>query len=416
MSELVKHYQHTMQGAPQLSNIWGSMISVLDTLLVTGFNFKSVLGVSKESTESLTATISVASEHGFIARQVVRIKDSTNGWNGDYKVLSVSTSSIVVECLASHPTTISGTAQVFTSPLDWEIVFSTSAGSTEPKRAYRSTHPDSLGLILLVHDFCVSGAAATGAKFAKVAMVSSMSDINTITGAQVPYDSAAPNANWGWDGTYHGWAKWYYCLANGIGGNTNVRDSAIPSLTTIGYNVVGTNAEGFVLEAVGVAMQGGTLVHTTYGFFDFFDNILSGRNAALLCFGLPTKVRQEESYALYVRGSLSMQGTTSTVYNPVAGMIKGAIWFNAGGAAAASQSFGAIPHLDFANTAQLLFSDFILVDANNIPRGLAPFLRTTHITATSEGVDSDFGKYRNSYCLHTGGNNNAKFGLLMEKL
>ncbi|MEG2434102.1 MAG: hypothetical protein RSB25_20925, partial [Acinetobacter sp.] len=174
MSGLIKHYQNTMGGIPQLSNAWGSMIPLLDAVLVNGFNFKPISSLTKSATNAITATINVGSSHGFIDRQVIRISGSTNGWDGDYKILAANTSDIVIECNSTKPQTISGLASCSAAPLDFEIVFSTPVGSTEPKRAYRSKNLDSLGLILLVHDFCSVGASMTGSKFAKVGIVSSM--------------------------------------------------------------------------------------------------------------------------------------------------------------------------------------------------------------------------------------------------
>src|SRR5690606_21983793 len=130
-----------------------------------------------------------------------------------------------------------------TAPLDFEIAYQTPAGSLEPKRAYRSTDPESLGLILLVHDFCVSGAATTGAKFAKVGVVSSMSDIDTISGNQMPYDPENPNLNWGWDGTHHGWAKWYYRVATGNSSDAQAATNGISKFYIAG------NSQGFAYLA-----------------------------------------------------------------------------------------------------------------------------------------------------------------------
>lgn len=273
MSGLVKHFQNDMKNIPQLSNNWGSMINLLDKVLVEGFNFVPVISVSKSSSDAITATISLGSGHGFIDRQVVRIAGSTNGWDGDYKVLSANTDSVVVECAATNPIAINGAASCSTAPLDFEIVFRTPVGSTEPKRAYRSKDPESLGLILLVHDFCVSGAAASGAKFAKVGVVSSMSDIDTITGTQMPYDSSNPNANWGWDGTYHGWAKWYYSCAAGEGDDTRSPNSSNRS-----YFVSGDTL-GF-----GLSIQNGA-EWASHVCSEFFDQLINSQNFVISAAG-----------------------------------------------------------------------------------------------------------------------------------
>lgn len=415
MAGLVKHYQNDMQGIPQLTNAWGGMITLLDAVLVTGFNFRSVLGLSKVSTESLTATIALATGHGFIARQVVRIKDSTNGWDGDFKVLSITATSITVECLALHPTTISGTAQVYTSPLDWEIVFSTIAGSAEPKRAYRSTHPDSLGLILLVHDFCVSGAASSGAKFAKVGLVSSMSDIDTITGTQMPFNSSNPNANWGWDGTYHGWAKWYYRTGNGDYNNTYIQDELAAYSMTSAFYVVGGGAEGFAINLANIGLQEWSPVAGAYGMFEFDDVAFNGRNAALLCFGVASRMAQSAYFPIHARGACMAFGPSAQTATINGGNLKGFLWFDSSGVPLQTTLLRP-PYFDITHSKPIL-GDMLFIDANNVVRGVAPFLKTTTKLTTEVIVDNSSGKYVNVYRNYSGNSEySVRFALLLEKV
>ncbi|MEQ1411424.1 hypothetical protein [Acinetobacter indicus] len=290
MAGLVKHYQNTMKGIPQLTNNWGAMINLLDAVLVNGFNHVTILGLTKANTASITATINLGSDHGFIDRQVVRIAGSTNGWNGDYKILSADASSITIECTAEHPSVISGTATCFTAPLDFEIVHQTPLGSTEPKRAYRSKDPEALGLILLVHDFCVSDASTTGAKFAKVALVENMTDINVITGNQMPAD---PN-NFGWDGIYHGRAKWYYRTSV----NAQAADSATPSTGNSDFCITG-NTKHFAYTAITPSLTSG-------GMLEFEDVRYGGKNAALVAQGINLNIAQNQSVYLQARSAFNL--------------------------------------------------------------------------------------------------------------
>ena len=294
MAGLVKHYQNSMKGIPQLTNNWGAMITLLDAVLITGFNHVPVLALSKSSATAITATINLGSGHGFIDRQVVRITGSTNGWDGDYKVLSADTNTITVECTAEHPFTLNGTATCFTAPLDFEIVHQSPVESTEPKRAYRSTDPESLGLILLVHDFCVSGAATTGAKFAKVGVVSSMSDIDTITGNQIPYNPVEPSANWGWDGTNHGWSKWYYRAANG-----NSSDAWAAPEGDSKFYFVGDSLDFAYIANIPNQEAAG-------GFFTIDDARFGGKNGLLIASNIPVRLSQNITLQLYARSPFSI--------------------------------------------------------------------------------------------------------------
>jgi len=290
MAGLVKHYQSTMQGIPQLTNNWGSMINLLDAVLVNGFNHVPVISVSKATPSAITATIHLGSGHGFIDRQVVRIAGSTNDWDGDYKVLSADSASILVECLPEQPSVANGTATCFAAPLDFEIVHQTPSGSTEPKRAYRSKDPEALGLILLVHDFCASGASETGAKFAKVALVENMTDINVITGNQMPAD---PN-NFGWDGVYHGRAKWYYRTS----ASAQAADSATPAAGNSDFFIAG-NAKHFAYTATTPSLTSG-------GILEFDDVRYGGKNIALIAQGVNLSIAQNQSVYLQARSAFNL--------------------------------------------------------------------------------------------------------------
>lgn len=414
MAGLVKHYQNTMQGIPQLTNNWGSMITLLDAVLITGFNHVPVISVNKSTPTAITATVNLGSSHGFIDRQVVRIAGSTNGWDGDYKVLSDNGASITVECTAEHPSAISGTVTCFTAPLDFEIVHQTPSGSTEPKRAYRSTDPESLGLILLVHDFCSSGAAAAGAKFAKVGVVSSMRDIDTISGTQMPFDPTNPSANWGWDGVYHGWAKWYYATANGINSNTFVSDVGVPTLTSKGFLIVGSNQDGFVFNVNAVALQASAEVSAAYGFLEFFDAKLNSKNLAILCFGVGAKYAQNASSPILARGAIVPFGTSGNTGTLNGGNLKGLLWYSTEGIVQQTTMLKP-PYLD-VTTNTMILSDMLLLDSSGVGRGVLPFLRTTTKALNQSSYDSEFGKYANIFSHYDNSSATTRFALLLESI
>ncbi len=416
MAGLVKHYQNTMQGIPQLTNNWGSMITLLDAVLITGFNHVPVISVIKSTPTAITATINLGSGHGFIDRQVVRITGSTNGWNGDYKVLSADGASITIECTAEHAGTILGTATCFTAPLDFEIVHQTPSGSTEPKRAYRSTDPESLGLILLVHDFCSAGAASAGAKFAKVAIVSDMVDINTINGTQMPLDSNNPEANWGWDGVYHGWTKWYYRTKYNSNNNDYGSDSAGALEGLSAFHFVGDSCS-FMFD-VAHSNLGGIAV---YGVCEFFDEELAGNNLALLASGSQVKVPQSFQYRYgWAYGSYILCNEGDSASTGGAGLkLNALIWFNQQGLAEYQKAgvnmlIGSVQQDNPFDTInyKLLFG-LPICDLSNRPRGILPFLRISASQANEVSVSASIGKYLNRF--HYGSSLKfVKYALLME--
>lgn len=399
MAGLVKHYQNTMQGIPQLTNNWGSMITLLDAVLITGFNHVPVISVNKSTPTAITATINLGSSHGFIDRQVVRIAGSTNGWNGDYKVLSADGASITIECTAEHAGTILGTATCFTAPLDFEIVHQTPVGSLEPKRAYRSTDPESLGLILLIHDFCVSGASAAGAKFAKVGVVSGMTDINNITGVQMPYDPIKPNSNWGWDGTYHGWAKWYYART----GEDDAADTASPAAGSRSFYMSG-DSEGFAISA------NSGLQWASYVFSEFYDVHLSAKNLVFTASGIVGRRSQSQGLSRYFFNPIRIGSSYSPAFAADGGYrADWLFWYDENGLDA--HSAGGYPmllnmcylnssgnsvwtyhhHYDLKND---YYFPMILSDIKGYFRGQMPFLRLNALNSqTNLTIDADQGKF-----------------------
>lgn len=390
---LVKHFEHTMKGIPQLKNNWGSMITLLDAVLVTGFNFTSIVSISKSVTDAITATVNLGSGHGFISRQIIRIEGSTNGWNGDYKVLSSDTTTIVIECLATHPATNNGIASCSAAPLDFEIVFGTAIDSTSPKRAYRSKDPESLGLILLVHDFCVSGASSTGAKFAKVGVVSNMSDIDTINGMQMPFNEANQNANWGWDGTYHGWCKWYYKLPNYSGETHSASDNQSPNNTFASFCIVG-NSTSFLIDCLCSNLNS----YSIYGLVEFSDQYLNAKNTALLASGLNSIRAQNSGYYYNSRGAyLKAIGTTAyatTNLNAIA-------WYDANGQANFSKLTGNL-NTSSSSTDKNVLIDAMVFDSNEIPRGVLPFIKN-HLSTSNETIFlQNAGKVIKRYSSYSG--------------
>ena len=390
MAGLVKHYQNTMKGIPQLTNNWGAMINLLDAVLVNGFNHVTILGLTKTNTASITATINLGSDHGFIDRQVVRIAGSTNGWNGDYKILSADANSITIECTAEHPSVISGTATCFTAPLDFEIVHQTPSESTEPKRAYRSTDPESLSLILLVHDFCSPGAAEAGSKFAKVGIVSSMSDIDTITGTQMPFNSATPNANWKWDGTHHGWSKWYYRTPSFSSVSNNQQDSSPALSGGSPFSIVGDGVS-FLFD-VYTSNQG---AYCVFGVAQFFDQTYWGKNLALLAFGFPDRIPQSEYAPPQARGSYVLSSDSVGIG---ANTVRCGIWFDKSGISNYNTGGYALSlrrgreNSGSGITQKNIYIDLPLIDNADEMRGYLPFLKMCSENITKSDVGNT-GKY-----------------------
>lgn len=234
----IKFYVHTNTNAPQLTNDYGCMIAVLDACLVTGFGSQAVSSITAAGS---TATVTFNSAHNFMQYQVIEIAgaDQTD-YNGQHRILTVPTANSITFELVVAPTitTATGTITCKLPPLGWEKPF----GNTGGKAAYRSSNlllPSRP--FLRVVDELDPAYTATYAKYAKVGMAEDMTDIDTMLGAQAPYDSANPNKNWVGSGSgttaINGWAKWFYATSSAEtsnGNKSNVPTNGVRSWVIVG--------------------------------------------------------------------------------------------------------------------------------------------------------------------------------------
>lgn len=208
----VKYFNSGMAGAPQVSNNWGDLVTMLDACLINGFNLKAI--------DSLTfqdgiATASITTGHAYQVGQILNIDGANQSeYNGDFQVLTTTatTFTYAITGAPTTPATTTTSLSAMVSPLGWETPF-----TGTHKRAYRSKNPQSPGTMLLIDDGIKTNEYAdTWAKWANVGIVENMSDIETIVGSQAPYDASKPTKNWQqWEANQWGWYKWYHAQQAG---------------------------------------------------------------------------------------------------------------------------------------------------------------------------------------------------------
>lgn len=200
----VKNIRHDDEGAIASGNAVGDIIAFLDSVLVNGFNTKTISSISRVGT---LATAQVPG--GIVTRlhQIIRIANvDQSEYLGDQRVTAFTSTSFsfVVTGSPTTPATSSGTITSKTSPLGWEILF-----TATNKRIYRSLNATSLKPCLRVDATQLAGYTPTWTKFARVEMSTGYSDIDTATGPIAPYDFNNINAGRAVTQTnFHGWAKW----------------------------------------------------------------------------------------------------------------------------------------------------------------------------------------------------------------
>ena len=187
----VKHLHSGMAGAPTLNGVAGSMIDVLDAVLVTGCDFKNATSLAVLNG---VATLSFSGSHSATVESVVLVSGVTgalSALNGEQKVKAIGSGSVSF-ATASANGTATGTVSFKMAPAGWAKVFSaTNIG------VYRSQDPAGTQMYLRVDD--------TGTTSCRVIGYESMTDIDTGVG---PFPLAAQQAGGGF------WTKSYVANSN----------------------------------------------------------------------------------------------------------------------------------------------------------------------------------------------------------
>lgn len=164
-------------GAPALNNAAGSLIALLDAILVTGFNIKAVTSISVAA----GVATAVISAHGYLVGQTLAIAGATPaGLVGNFVVTAVvDANTLRFAAPGVADGNASGTMTARRAPLGWLKAY---AGTNTA--IYQRTDPLSTGMLLRVDDTAAGNASTT---YARALMLESASSIDT-------YGAIAPTA------------------------------------------------------------------------------------------------------------------------------------------------------------------------------------------------------------------------------
>lgn len=371
----IKFYVHTNTNAPQLDNVQGGMVDVLDAVLVNGFSTQSI---SSMTAVGKAVTVNTATSHNFMQYQVIEIAGTAQSdYNGQHRILTVPTANSITFELVAVPSasTATGTMTCKLPPLGWSLPF-TGTG----KRAYKNTDPSSP--YLRVVDAVDPAYTTTYAKYAKVGMVEGMTDINTMIGHQAPFDGASPDKNWVGTGSgtsaINGWAKWFY--ATNVSELSYGSKTGVPTSGARSWVIVG-NGETFYIFAKNHHTV--NLQHVAYGFGKLKNlskigadpYFLAASNDPLVASGTIgtgasalTSTRTDSLAFNFMFKNYKNESLLTTVLSKVFG-------------GTTSENTGAL-NTFAAPTAQIdvFSSEYIYVENLNIPRGTIPLLRWLHQT------------------------------------
>lgn len=190
-----KFFTDTMTGAPALNNGAGSLVALLDAVLVTGFGIKSATSLviaGGIATLAFAAPASAAAPECVIA--ISGITGTYAALNGEQKVKTVSGTTVTFATNLADGTA-AGTITFKIAPLGWEKVY---AGTN--KAVYRPLDPACTRPYLRVLD---TAAAPASAYHARVLMYESMTDVDTGTNQAPPTASAAGPGGYWWKTNYN---------------------------------------------------------------------------------------------------------------------------------------------------------------------------------------------------------------------
>lgn len=273
-----------MQGAPQVTNAWGVLVSMLDACLINGFNTQTATSVTR-SGSTVTMTFS-GGGHGFVQHQVILVAGAVESdYNGEHRVTAVTGTTVTFTITGTPTSPATGLITAKTAPLGFEKPF-----SGTDKAVYRSANLSSTRMYLRVDNSLAAGWDANYAKFGKVTITDAMSDVDTFTGSQAPYEPTDPNRNHvltgSGSGAFNGWAKWYYAKTIGNA------DATTPTAGNRKWILVGDD-KGFYLS---IAWQPTPI-----------------ENRALYAFGDIRSLSASDAYACILQSRLSYLAASSPV-------------------------------------------------------------------------------------------------------
>jgi hypothetical protein len=141
----IKYFRSDDIGAPERNGIPGSMISLLDAVLVNGYNQQEVL--SAEIVEG-NVVISCTVNNPFKYGQVVKLEGANNNdLNREYRIIEVNNNICTLEGEDLNDGPITGDINASLAPLGWIKPF-----SNVSKGVYRSSNPISSGYYYRVDD------------------------------------------------------------------------------------------------------------------------------------------------------------------------------------------------------------------------------------------------------------------------
>lgn len=243
---LTKFYFNTMKGAPILASEWGSLLNVIRTIAVTGFN---ELVVQAYQQEGLYLTLTFAEDHGYLKDQIIALSGSEQEEiNSEFEVFATTLSTIKIKIPSDTPVTGSLTCK--TAGMGWTEVF-----TGEHKAVFRAKNIVNNPFYLRIDNSCPIGYDPTWAKFARVTMAEGIITIDDFADfAKAPvYQDLPRDRNElgdrvaGVNGIF-GIAKWYHGIS--MATNYLVEARTEEQSSNANYELIGDNSTLYFMPRI----------------------------------------------------------------------------------------------------------------------------------------------------------------------
>lgn len=265
--------------APQLTSSQGALVTLLDAVLVNGYGVQLVASLTANTEGTITVSFNLA--HNFKSGQILQIEGALdNAFNGRFRVDTTQPNTLTFVEKFSGEKTATGAITAKVAPLGYEIAFSDGAF----KRAYKSLNPENI-MYYIFDDNLWAGWSAGYSKICNVGIAHEMTDINTITGLQCPYNPVNPNQNWELSGSgssaIPGWAKVVYgCWAQGVSAYLTSGASGNHTWSIFG------NDEGFYLCAASTPNNSNSNKNAVCQYFGKYQSFTENPFNYLVCANL----------------------------------------------------------------------------------------------------------------------------------
>lgn len=208
----VKYIHSGMTGTEEVKNEFGSLVRILKTVLVDGFNEVTSSGASVDN-GVLTVNLNVG--HGFLEHQVVSIKGSGNPLvDKEHRIKSITNNSIKVNIPGL--TNISGILTIKVAPLGYELVFNEIGA--KGIACFKNKNTVRPAILKVIDTLPPNGYNNSWAKYARVVAGYDLNEVgNFILNTKLPKDKDFPDLEVSGNGVQgaggrHGYLKWDYAI------------------------------------------------------------------------------------------------------------------------------------------------------------------------------------------------------------